>query len=182
MKATIKANHTLQSYRLLTLPLLLGMLFAVSTLAYAGGYGNSMKKYGMSKKNDIVQTATDAGSFGTLLTAVQAAGLEETLKGDGPFTLFAPTDEAFAQIPPDQLNALLQDKAALTKILTYHVVAGKVTAKDVVKLDSAKTVEGQSIAISTMGGVKVNDANVIKTDIMASNGVIHVIDKVILPN
>ena len=181
MKATTRTTNTLQSYRLLALPLLLGMLFAFSTLSFAGGYGKSMS-YGKSMKSDIVETATSAGSFGTLLTAVQAAGLEDTLKGDGPFTLFAPTDEAFAQIPPDQLNALLQDKAALTKVLTYHVVAGKVMAKDVVKLDSAKTVEGQSIAISTMGGVKVNDANVIKTDIIASNGVIHVIDKVILPN
>lgn len=175
MKATTSTTNTLQPYRLLALPLLMGMLFVFSTLAFAGGYGKSMK-------SDIVETATDAGNFGTLLTAVQAAGLEDTLKGDGPFTLFAPTDEAFAQIPPDQLNALLQDKAALTKVLTYHVVAGKVMARDVVKLDSARTVEGQSIAISTMGGVKVNDANVIKTDIVASNGVIHVIDKVIIPN
>lgn len=182
MKATTSTTNTLQPYRLLTLPLLVGMLFVFSTLAIAGGYGNSMKGHGKSMKNDIVQTATDAGNFGTLLTAVQAAGLEDTLKGDGPFTLFAPTDEAFAQIPADQLNALLQDKAALTKVLTYHVVAGKVMARDVVKLDSARTVEGQSIAISTMDGVKVNDANVIKTDIMASNGVIHVIDKVIIPN
>jgi len=174
MKITTHTTNALQLSRLTSLPLLV-MLFAISTLAFAGGYSKPVK-------NDIVETATSAGNFGTLLTAVQVAGLEETLKGDGPFTLFAPTDEAFAQIPKDQLNALLKDKEALTKVLTYHVVAGKVTARDVVKLDSAKTVEGQSIAISSQDGVKVNDANVIKADIMASNGVIHVIDKVIIPN
>jgi uncharacterized surface protein with fasciclin (FAS1) repeats len=174
MKKITATTSSLNLTRLTSLPLLL-MLFALSTLAFAGGYGKSAK-------NDIVETATSAGGFNTLLIAVQAAGLEATLKGDGPFTLFAPTDEAFAQIPKDKLNALLNDKVALTKVLTYHVVAGKVMAKDVVKLDSAKTVEGQSIAISSQDGVKVNDANVIKVDILASNGVIHVIDKVIIPN
>ncbi|MET0119155.1 MAG: fasciclin domain-containing protein [Sedimenticola sp.] len=134
-----------------------------------------------AQKMDIVETAMAAGDFDTLVTAVKAAGLVETLQGDGPFTVFAPTDEAFAKIPAGQLNALLADKEALTKVLTYHVVAGKVVASDVVKLDSAKTVQGQSVSIDASSGVKVDNANVIKTDIMASNGVIHVIDSVILP-
>jgi len=174
MKAAKTTIRTFNLYQLMYLPLAL-LLLAASTLTFAGSYGKSAN-------NDIVDTATNAGNFQTLLTAVQAAGLVDTLKGKGPFTLFAPTDEAFAQIPKAQLNALLSDKQALIKVLTYHVVPGKVTAQDVVKLSSAKTVEGQSIAISTQDGVKVNDANVVKTDIMASNGVIHVIDKVIMPN
>ena len=130
---------------------------------------------------DIVETALEAGQFQTLATALQAAGLVETLKGEGPFTVFAPTDEAFARIPQADLQALLADKARLTRVLTYHVVPGKVTAAEVVKLKEAKTVEGQSIRIDVADGVKVDDANVIKADIMASNGVIHVIDSVILP-
>ena len=138
---------------------------------------HAMKKSGM----DVVDTAVAAGSFNTLVTAIKAAGLVDTLKGDGPFTVFAPTDEAFKKIPEAQLAALLEDKAALTKVLTYHVVPGKVMADDVVKLDSAKTVEGQSVTISSSGGVKVDNANVVKTDITASNGVIHVIDTVIMP-
>ena len=132
-------------------------------------------------EKDIVDTAVAAGQFETLATALQAAGLVETLKGDGPFTVFAPTDAAFAKLPAADLKALLADKAQLTKILTYHVVAGKVTAADVVKLTSAKTVEGQSVTIDASDGVKINGANVIKADVMASNGVIHVIDTVILP-
>ncbi len=131
---------------------------------------------------DIVDTAVSAGSFNTLVTAVKAAGLVETLKGEGPFTVFAPTDEAFAKIPEDDLNALLKNKKALTQVLTYHVVPGKVMAADVVKLDSAKTVEGQSVSIDTRSGVKVNNANVVKTDILTSNGVIHVIDTVLMPS
>ncbi|MCB1043447.1 MAG: fasciclin domain-containing protein [Acidobacteria bacterium] len=130
---------------------------------------------------DLVDTAISAGQFETLVTAIKAAGLVDTLKGDGPFTVFAPTDEAFAQIPQEQLNALLADRDALTKVLTYHVVAGKVTAEQVVTLSQATTVQGQNITISSDNGVKVNDASVIKTDIMCRNGVIHVIDKVILP-
>ena len=118
---------------------------------------------------------------GLILAILAPTTLAENPKNKDIRNLFN-GDEAFAQIPQDQLNALLKDKQALTKVLTYHVVAGKVTAKDVAKLNSAKTVEGQSIAISTQGGVKVNDANVIKADIIASNGVIHVIDKVIMPN
>ena len=133
---------------------------------------------------DIVDTAVAAGSFNTLATALKAAGLVETLKGPGPFTVFAPTDEAFAKLPAGTLESLLkpENKAKLAGILTYHVVAGKVMAADVVKLTSAKTVNGQSAKIAVDGGkVKVDGANVVKTDIAASNGVIHVIDAVILP-
>ncbi len=129
---------------------------------------------------DIVDTAVSAGSFKTLVTAVQAAGLVDTLKGTGPFTVFAPTDEAFAKIPKDKLDALLKDKAALTKVLTYHVVPGKVMAADV-KAGKVKTVQGGELTVSTMGGVKVDAANVVKTDVVASNGVIHVIDTVVMP-
>ena len=134
-----------------------------------------------SAQQDIVDLAISAGDFNTLVTAVQAAGLVETLKGDGPFTVFAPTDKAFAKIPRTQLDALLNDRDALTKVLTYHVVPGKVKAADVVKLSSAKTVQGQSITIDTRNGVMVDNARVIKTDIDAENGVIHVIDTVIMP-
>ncbi|MFT6407795.1 MAG: putative surface protein with fasciclin (FAS1) repeats [Arenicella sp.] len=132
-------------------------------------------------KKDIIDTAVAAGSFNTLATALTEAGLIETLKGDGPFTVFAPTDEAFAKIPADQLKAILADKALLTSILTYHVVAGKVIAADVVKLESATSLQGSELAISTTDGVKVNNANVVKTDIQTSNGVIHVIDTVLVP-
>ncbi len=129
---------------------------------------------------DIVDTAVSAGSFKTLVTAVQAAGLVDTLKGPGPFTVFAPTDEAFAKIPKAQLDALLQDKAKLTAVLTYHVVPGKVMAKDV-KAGKVKTVQGGEITVGTMGGVTVDNAKVVATDVAASNGVIHVIDTVIMP-
>jgi len=133
-------------------------------------------------KGDIVDTAVGAGQFNTLAKALTAAGLVDTLKGKGPFTVFAPTDAAFAKIPSAQLNALLADKAALIKVLTYHVVAGEIVAADV-KAGSLKTVEGESLNVTTSSkGVKVNNANVIKTDVMASNGVIHVIDTVVVPN
>lgn len=132
---------------------------------------------------DIVDTAVAAGSFNTLVTAVETAGLVETLKGEGPFTVFAPTDEAFAKIPEETLNALLADKDALVQVLTYHVVPGKVMAADVVELEAAQTVQGQEIVIEASdAGVKVDEANVIQTDIVTSNGVIHVIDTVIMPN
>jgi len=135
-----------------------------------------------SSKKDIVETAVGAGQFKTLVTAVMAADLVDTLKGKGPFTVFAPTDEAFAKIPKDKLEALIKDKKALTAVLTYHVVAGKVMAADVIKLDSAKTVQGQSVKIAVNDGkVTINGANVLKTDIVCGNGVIHVIDAVILP-
>ena len=137
----------------------------------------------MASAADIVDTAS-AGGFNTLVAAVKAAGLVDTLKGAGPFTVFAPTDAAFAKLPPGTLESLLkpENKAKLQAILTYHVVAGKVMAQDVVKLDSAKTVEGESLTIKTMdGGVMVDNAHVTKTDIVTSNGVIHVIDTVMLP-
>ena len=129
---------------------------------------------------DIVDTAIAAGNFNTLATALKAAGLVETLKGPGPFTVFAPTDAAFAKIPKAQLNALLADKAKLTAVLTYHVVPGKVMSKDV-KAGMVKTVQGSSLTVATMGGVKVDNANVIAVDIVADNGVIHIIDTVMLP-
>jgi uncharacterized surface protein with fasciclin (FAS1) repeats len=130
---------------------------------------------------DIVDTAVSAGDFNTLAAALKAAGLVDTLKGKGPFTVFAPTDEAFAKIPKDQLDALLADKAKLTAVLTYHVVAGSVMSKDV-HAGMVKTVQGSSLTVSTMGGVKVDNANVTTVDIIADNGLIHVIDTVILPH
>jgi uncharacterized surface protein with fasciclin (FAS1) repeats len=131
---------------------------------------------------DIVDTAVAAGSFKTLAAALQAAGLVDTLKGKGPFTVFAPTDEAFAKLPPGALEALLKDKAKLTAVLTYHVLPGKVGSAEVLKLHEAKTVGGQSIRIMAEAGrVSVDGAHVIKADVAASNGVIHVIDAVLLP-
>lgn len=129
----------------------------------------------------ILDIAVQAGSFKTLVQAVQAAGLVETLSGEGPFTVFAPTDEAFAQIPQETLQAVLADKEKLTAILTYHVAPGKLMAADVVRSTQLQTVQGQSITVSTEGGVRVDNANVIKTDIEVDNGVIHVIDQVIMP-
>jgi uncharacterized surface protein with fasciclin (FAS1) repeats len=137
-----------------------------------------------AQSQDIVDTAVAAGSFKTLATALKAAGLIDTLKGKGPFTVFAPTDEAFAKLPAGTVDDLLkpENKAKLTAILTYHVAAGKVMAADVVKLKSAKTVNGKSIQIMVEGAtVMVDNAKVIKTDIGTSNGVIHVIDTVLLP-
>jgi uncharacterized surface protein with fasciclin (FAS1) repeats len=129
---------------------------------------------------DIVDTAVAAGNFTTLATALKAAGLIDTLKGKGPFTVFAPTDAAFAKVPKADLDALLKDKAKLTAVLTYHVVPGKVMAADV-KAGMVKTVQGSSITVSTTGGVMVDKAKVTATDIVADNGVIHVIDSVIMP-
>jgi uncharacterized surface protein with fasciclin (FAS1) repeats len=137
-----------------------------------------------TNQKDIVDTAVAAGSFNTLAKALQAAGLVETLKGTGPFTVFAPTDEAFAKLPAGTLDNLLkpENKAKLKAILTYHVVAGKVMAEAVTKKTSARTVEGSDVRIAVRdGSVHINDATVVKTDITASNGVIHVIDSVILP-
>jgi uncharacterized surface protein with fasciclin (FAS1) repeats len=130
---------------------------------------------------DIVDTAIAAGSFNTLVAAVKAAGLVDTLKSPGPFTVFAPTDDAFAKLPEGTVEALLNDKEKLTAILTYHVVPGKMMAADVVSKSSLKTVQGQSLQVSTSDGAKVDNANIIKTDIQTSNGVIHVIDTVVLP-
>ncbi|CAN5157518.1 hypothetical protein BH09PAT1_BH09PAT1_2270 [soil metagenome] len=130
----------------------------------------------------IVQVAQEAGNFKTLVAAIKAAGLVDTLSGTGPFTVFAPTDEAFAKLPAGTVESLLKDKEKLVKILTYHVVAGKVMAKDVVNLTSAKTVEGGELTIKVDAGkVMVDNANVVTTDIEASNGVIHVVDSVLMP-
>ena len=134
----------------------------------------------MATTHDIVDTAVAAGNFSTLVTAVKAAGLVETLKGAGPFTVFAPTDAAFAKVPKATLEGLLADKAALTKVLTYHVVAGKVMAADV-KAGHVKTVQGTDLAMVTEGGVTVNGAKVVAADVAASNGVIHAIDTVLMP-
>lgn len=151
------------------------LLLTLSTAAYANPQPASQ---------DIVDTAVAAGSFKTLVAALKAAGLVDTLKGKGPFTVFAPTDDAFAKLPAGTVDELLkpENKQKLIAILTYHVVAGKVTATQAMKLNSAKTVNGQSLAISAAGGtVKINDATVTKADIMCSNGVIHVIDTVLMP-
>jgi len=152
--------------------------FAVVSLSIPALAGDS------AAAKDIVDTAVAAGSFKTLTAAVGAAGLVDTLKGPGPFTVFAPTDEAFAKLPKATLDDLLkpENKAKLAAILTYHVVAGKVMAADVVKVKSAKTVNGQKLKVVVKGAkVTVDGANVIKTDIATSNGVIHVIDTVMLP-
>lgn len=135
-------------------------------------------------KKDIVDVAVENGSFTTLVAAIKAAGLVDTLKGEGPFTVFAPTDEAFAKLPEGTLTMLLlpENKEKLVSVLTYHVVAGKVMAADVMKIDSAATLQGQNVLIKTMDGkVMIDDANVVTADVQASNGVIHVIDSVILP-
>lgn len=135
-------------------------------------------------KKDIVDTAVAAGQFETLAAALEAAGLVETLKGEGPFTVFAPTDEAFGKLPEGTVESLLEpeNREQLQAVLTYHVVPGKVMAEDAMGLDSATTVQGQDITITTMdGSVMINDANVVQADIEASNGVIHVIDSVLLP-
>jgi uncharacterized surface protein with fasciclin (FAS1) repeats len=135
-----------------------------------------------AQKKDIVDTAVGAGTFKTLATALTEAGLVETLKGKGPFTVFAPTDEAFAKLPKGTLESLLKDKEALKNILLYHVVSGSVMAKDVVKLSKATTVGGKDVMVKVKDGkVMVNRSNVTATDIEASNGVIHVIDAVLIP-
>ncbi len=132
---------------------------------------------------NLVETAIAAGSFNTLVAAVKAAGLVETLSGPGPFTVFAPTDEAFAKLPAETLTDLLkpENKQKLTDILTYHVVSGRVTAADVSKITEANTVNGQKIKVNATSGVKINDATVTTADVEASNGVIHIIDSVLLP-
>ena len=153
-----------------------------ASFSFADGMPSSMAPARTAAKADIVDTAVGAGQFTTLAKALTAAGLIDTLKGPGPFTVFAPTDAAFAKIPAAKLDALLADKAALTKVLTYHVVPGMVVASDV-RTGRVKTVEGDYLNVSaTTAGVTVNDAKVVKTDILATNGVIHVIDTVVLPN
>jgi uncharacterized surface protein with fasciclin (FAS1) repeats len=130
---------------------------------------------------DIVDTAVKAGSFSTLAAALKAAGLIETLKGKGPFTVFAPTDEAFAKLPEGTVAGLLKDIPQLKKILTYHVVAGKVMASDVTKLTAATTVEGSDVKIDASKGVRINESTVTTPDVAADNGVIHIIDTVLMP-
>ncbi len=151
-------------------------------IAWAGFKNPAMADGG--PKADIVDTAIAAGNFNTLVAAIKAAGLVDTLKGAGPFTVFAPTDAAFAKLPPGTIDDLLkpENKAKLVAILTYHVVTGKVMAKDVASMTSAKTVNGKDLTIKTMDGkVMINDATVTTADIEASNGVIHVIDTVLMP-
>lgn len=130
---------------------------------------------------DIVDTTVNAGSFDTLVAAIKTAGLVDTLKGPGPFTVFAPTDDAFAKLPEGTVESLLNDISQATKILTYHVVLGKVMSSDAVKLDSATTVEGSSLQIDASNGLKVNGVMVVTPDVEADNGVIHVIDSVLIP-
>jgi uncharacterized surface protein with fasciclin (FAS1) repeats len=155
--------------------------FFLSALITFGFFSSAIAGHHGEKK-DIVDTAVAAGEFTTLVAAVKAADLVETLKSKGPFTVFAPNDAAFGKLPAGTVEGLLEDKEALKNVLTYHVVSGKVTAEDVVKLTEATTVQGQKIAITVKyGTVYVNGAKVIATDIMTSNGVIHVLDSVILP-
>lgn len=130
---------------------------------------------------DIVDTAINAGTFNTLVTAITVAGLDTALKSPGPFTVFAPTDEAFSKLPSGTVESLLEDILQLRKILEYHVVSGKVTAAEVVKLNSATTVAGSDVKIDASNGVKVNDATVVTPDVEADNGIIHVIDTVLIP-
>jgi uncharacterized surface protein with fasciclin (FAS1) repeats len=163
---------------------IIAVAIAAATFAAAPSFvlaGDAKPAAKIAAKADIIDTAVGAGQFKTLAKALTAAGLIETLKGPGPFTVFAPTDAAFAKIPAEKLNALLADKAALTKVLTYHVVAGKVMAADV-KTGAAKTVQGQELSlVVSPSGVTVDGAKVVKTDIAATNGVIHVIDSVMMP-
>jgi len=169
-----KLCYAIISIILLTLPVTL----------FAGGYGHSKDKPGAASAQDIVDTAVSAGAFNTLVKAVQAADLVDTLKGDGPFTVFAPSDEAFARLPAGTLDNLLkpENKSQLQAILTYHVLPGKVMSSDAAMVSSAKTVNGQSFKITkSADGLMVDEANVVNADILASNGVIHVIDRVIVP-
>jgi uncharacterized surface protein with fasciclin (FAS1) repeats len=157
------------------------LLWALPVALLAGAFIGYSAMSQQAEK-DIVDTAVGAGQFNTLVKLVQEAGLVDALRGEGPFTVFAPTDEAFAKLPKKQVDALLKDKEALRRVLLYHVVQGKVMSSDVVKLRTAKTLQGQNINIRVRNNVvRINDAKVIKADIVCSNGVIHVIDKVILP-
>lgn len=168
-------GNSIKSVRVVSFAAALALVLALSLGTYASPKAASQ---------DIVDTAVAAGSFKTLAAALQAAGLVDTLKGKGPFTVFAPTDEAFAKLPPGTVEDLLkpENKAKLVAILTYHVVPGKVLASQVTKMNSAKTVNGESLTISVnSGSVMVENAKVVKTDILCSNGVIHVIDTVLLP-
>jgi len=152
--------------------------FSSSALAQSCGHGKASE--GAAGK-DIVDTAVGSGKFGTLVTAIKTAGLVDTLKGEGPFTVFAPTDEAFAKLPKGTVDALLKDPPKLRAILKYHVVSGKVSSADVVKLTSAKTLLGQNVKIDAAKGVKINDSTVLDADVACQNGLVHVIDTVLLP-
>jgi len=167
-------NHSRRKVMKKSLVVALGLAILTAGAALAGNYAKPAK--------DIVDTAVEAGSFKTLATALTTAGLIDTLKGPGPFTVFAPTDAAFAKLPAGTVEGLLQDKAKLGQILTYHVVAGKVMAADVVKLTEATTVQGGKVAIDARDGVRINGAKVVQADLATSNGVIHVIDTVLMPN
>lgn len=175
---------------------LVAVLFvAVSTVALTtnlsagcSGCGTHTTKAGAeaskveTRQLTIVETATAAGSFTTLVAAIKAAGLVETLSGEGPFTVFAPNDEAFAKLPKGTVESLLQDKKRLTELLTYHVIPGKVMADAAKSLSSAKTVQGRSLRLDSSAGMRVNQAHVTTSDVIAANGVIHVIDEVLVPN
>ena len=157
--------------------ILISTIFVSSTVLASGSYNSNA-----AVEKDIVDTAIAAGSFNTLATALSEADLIDALKSQGPFTVFAPTDEAFSRIPADQLEAIMADKELLTSILSYHVVLGKVMAKDVANISSAATLQGTNINISTDNGVTINNAKVTKTNSLSSNGVIHEIDTVLLPD
>lgn len=175
--------------KIITLTLAAGLILAAAdSFAHCGSCGtekpheHAEQASAKSEMNSILETAEAAGSFTTLVAAIKAAGLEKALSGDGPFTVFAPTDEAFAALPKGTVESLLKDKEKLTAILTYHVVEGAVKAQDVAGIDKAETLNGASFAVTAEDGkVMVGDARVIKTDIVCTNGVIHVIDKVLLP-
>jgi len=155
-------------------------LFAAAALCFVTATAQA-DHHAMKGANTIVDVAEQAGSFSTLLTAIEAAGLTETLQGDGPFTVFAPTDAAFAALPEGTLESLLADQAALTDVLTYHVVAGKVTASEVAAMSPLESLQGSTLTVSTDGGVAIENAGVVQADVMADNGVIHVIDTVLVP-
>ncbi len=159
--------------------LLISTMFLVG-MCY-GGSNSMAASEAMAEEKDIVDTAVAAGNFTTLVSAVQAAGLVETLKGEGPFTVFAPTDAAFAKIPKDQIEALLANKTQLTAVLTYHVVPGKVMSTDLKNGMMVKTVQGENLTINTTMGPMVNDAKIVQADIVTKNGVIHAIDTVLMP-
>ena len=159
-----------------------GSLIALTVFFFASALIANDNEKETTEKRDIVTIAVEAGTFNTLATALTEANLIETLKGEGPFTVFAPTDEAFAKLPEDTVEALLKDKEALTNILLYHVVSGNVEAKDVVKLESAMTLEKSNVNVKVVDGkVFINDSQVTTADVMASNGVIHIIDTVLIP-
>jgi uncharacterized surface protein with fasciclin (FAS1) repeats len=167
--------HKIFSQKLMISAIMFSLIF--TSISLAGDHHKNK-----SSKKDIVTTAVDAGNFKTLATALTEVELVEALQGDGPFTVFAPTDDAFAKLPEGTIESLLKDKETLKKILLYHVVSGKVSSKEVVKLNKAETLAGKDVKIKVKdGSVMINDAKVTGADIMASNGVIHVIDTVLIP-